>query len=154
MNIEVFERVNQLAKDAETCWNEANAAYKGSHEIISAVRERIEREKTSDAKRIEELQRQASDPTRSETLKRVAAMELETLQAKTYKINDAELAVATKEISRGRQALKDLRKIPMRDTIKEAENALKELRANTLGKHDTSRIDNILDKDEEYLRKM
>lgn len=135
MNMDIFKKVEDAAKDYNACWNAAVSANNAAREIISAVKERIEAEKQQDHKRVEELKASCKDSSKSETVRKMARLELEQIQARNYKITEAESRALFMEIQNGKKAIADGAKlIPfMRDALWNATDELNRIKADTCG---------------------
>jgi hypothetical protein len=133
MNIAKFENLDALTEEYNMCWNEAKKADQEAKEILAAVKARIENEKKTASDRITSLKNQITDSGKSETVRRVAALELSGLEGKKYTITEEERAEVRQAIDRGRAALSDARKVSITEALKEAEAEIKAARAETIG---------------------
>lgn len=84
MKYKEFERLEQISIDYEVCFLAIRAAQTEGRELIAAIQDRIAGERERDQARAEELMAQFSDKSRSETVRKIAAQELERLQRATY----------------------------------------------------------------------
>lgn len=132
----VFEEFTSLCADFSTC----QAAYLDAHErakdILDAVKNRLEAERAQTAERIVVLEHQQGDPAHSETVRRMAALELNRLKnLPVPSVTAEERAVFLEEYNGAVIALRDLGEL--KEKIREAINAVtaevKRLRGETLG---------------------
>lgn len=135
MNMNAFEQVQEHAEEYITCWNEAKEANSAAKEIIAAVRDRIAAEKEQDRQRADELKARCADSTKSETVQRVARLELEKIRAKTYGITEDERKALAAEIERGKAAVSDGSHLmqTVRDAIWNASEELATAKQETYG---------------------
>lgn len=134
MNIAKFKKLEEVVNEFNMCWEEAIRAEQTAREIIAAVRERIENDKNTIEDRVSCLQNKIKDVGNSETVRRVASMELKAIEAKNYGITAEEREAIETEINRGRAAMADARKIKAREALQEAEEEIKAARKECLGR--------------------
>lgn len=134
MNIAKFNKLAEVVNEFNMCWDEATRAERTAKEIIAAVKERIENDKSTTAERMAYLQSKIKDTGNSETIRRVASMELKAIEAKHYGITAEEREAIEAEINRGRAAIADARKIKVREALQDAEEELKAARKECLGR--------------------
>jgi hypothetical protein len=132
MNKEVFEKLDEAATEYNMCWNVAKNADREAIELIAAVRARIENDRKTTANRITILKNQIADMGKSETVRRVAAMELSELEKKKITITTNEKKAIQQAIEHGRAAISDVNKIQIRDAIHDAEEEIKAVKSDTL----------------------
>lgn len=134
MNIAKFNKLEEVVNEFNMCWDEATRAEQTAREIIVAVRERIEKDKKAIAGRVSYLQSKIKDNGNSETVRRVASMELKAIESKRYGITAEEREAIETEINRGRAAMADAGKIKVREALREAEEEIKAARKECLGR--------------------
>ena len=135
----VFEQLMQSCEDVDTCGLSFRASRDAAKEICGAVRDRLESEREQAAARIAELETQQQDLGRSETVRRMAGMELEQLRGRTYAVTEEEQAAFDAEIGQAETALVDLRKAQagVREAIVAVTEEVNRLRLEALGHQDT-----------------
>ena len=134
MNIAKFKKLEEVVNEFNMCWAEATRAEQTAREIIAAVQARIENDKNTTAKRVAYLQSKIKDMGNSETVRRVASMELKAIESKSYGITAEEREAIETEINKGRAAMADARKIKVREVLQEAEEEIKVARKECLGR--------------------
>ena len=131
----IFEEFINLCGDFAAC----QAAYLDAHErakdILGAVKNRLEAERAQTSARVAELEVQTQDPGRSETVRRMAALELAQLQARTYTVTKDEQAAFADAVNDAETAVRDMRQLSrkIREAIDSLNEEIKQMRANTLG---------------------
>lgn len=134
MNIAKFKKLEEVVNEFNMCWDEATRAEQTAREIIAAVQARIENDKNTTAERVAYLQSKIKDMGNSETVRRVASMELKAIETKSYGITAEERKAIETEINKGRVAMADARKIQVREALQEAEEEIKAARKECLGR--------------------
>lgn len=134
MNIAKFKKLEEVVNEFNMCWDEATRAEQTAREIIAAVQARIENDKNTTAERVAYLQSKIKDMRNSETVRRVANMELKAIESKSYGITAEEREAIETEINKGRAAMVDARKIKVREALQEAEEEIKVARKECLGR--------------------
>ena len=124
MNIAKFKKLEEVVNEFNMCWDEATRAEQTAREIIAEVQARIENDKKIAAERIGYLKSKIANMENSETVRRVASMELKAIEAKSYGITTEEREAIETEINKGRTAAADARKIPVREVFQEAKEEL------------------------------
>lgn len=131
----IFEKTARLCADYDTAKAALIAADQTTGEIVAAVRNRLQSERQQTAARIAELEGIQGDLSRSQTVRRMAAAELEQLKARAYEITAAEREAFETECAAAETALKDAREIreQLREAFAELSEEVKRLRKSTLG---------------------
>lgn len=131
----IFEEFTSLCADFSVC----QAAYLDAHErakdILMVTKDRLEAERAQTSARVAELEVQTQDPGRSETVRRMAALELAQLQARTYAVTTDEQATFAETVNDAETAVRDMRRLQseIRQAFDDLNAELKRLRAETLG---------------------
>ena len=132
----IFEMVQQLCADYELTVQGFEAAEKSANEVVCAVKERLHEAKQANAQRIAQLEERAKDTAASETVRKVATLEIERIRTEL----PAEILDSEKELFNGylhdaEQANQDLNKIrsKMREALAQANAELSQIRQLTLG---------------------
>jgi hypothetical protein len=133
MNFGIFKDLEGKVNDYMTCCEEARNAERNAKELLTAVEKRIESNRASTQARINELKAQINTPDKSETVRRVAAMELKTLESKTFTATDEERKAITDEILMSRSAMRDADRGDIKNTFAEAKDELESIRLQTVG---------------------
>lgn len=130
-----FDKLVELCDDFSITWAAVKIARRDAEDMISAVQARLHNEKQRDEERIAELQRTMSDPSRSETVRRVAGAELARIRDCRYHANAAEVEAFSELINQEKKALRDLSETQQstRAAIEAAEKRIKEMRKDILG---------------------
>ena len=133
--MDAFRKVNQLYNDSLTAWSAFKNAKQAAEEIRTAVSERMTAEENQRTARIAILEAEQADYGRSETIRRVGALELEELRRRTITATPAEVAAFMQEADNAEQALKDLEEIKksFRLVLDDATAALQSMRGEVLG---------------------
>lgn len=130
-----FEKLTQLYEDFTATWAAFDAARHDAADMIDAATKRLQMERTQNAARAAELQRTATDPNRSETVRRVAASELSRIRDRRYSATPEETAAFAELVKQQKCALRDLKQI-QQDTkaaIEGASKSIQEIRGKILG---------------------
>ena len=106
-----FGKLKQLADDYAATVAAFDAAHHDTDDLISATAARLQMERELAASRIAELRKTAADTTRSETVRRVAAVELEKLKAQTIAATHEECAAVAELIEQQKAAIRDIEAI-------------------------------------------
>lgn len=132
----IFEEFTSLCGDFSTC----QAAYLDAHgrakDVLVAVKGRLEAEQTQTAARMAELETQKQDPGRSETVRRMAGLELARLKTlPAPSVTAEERAAFLEEYNGAVVALRDLGELngKIREAIDTVNAEVKKLRGETLG---------------------
>ena len=130
-----FEKLQQIHTDYAVCIGAFNAAQDECKEIIKSVRDRLTAERERDAARMVELERQAADSSRSATVRRLAAEELEQLRDRTYSATEAEKSAFAEQTKIAEQAVSDAAAIrtTARTSVDAANAEIERARAAILG---------------------
>lgn len=86
-----FDKLTELHEDFSITWAEVKIVRREAEDMISAVQTRLHNERKRNEERIAELQQTMSDPSRSETVRRVAGAELARIRDCKYYANAAEV---------------------------------------------------------------
>ena len=130
-----FEHLEQMAADFAATLAAFDAARKETDDIISATAARQELERELTAARVAELTKTAGDTARSVTVRRVAAAELERIEAQKIGTTPEERAAVAELLEQQEVALRDMRIIQtnVRPALEAATRKLQEIRAGILG---------------------
>lgn len=130
-----FEKLTQLHEDFTATWAAFNAARHDAADMIDAVTTRLQMERTQTAARVAELQRTATNPNRSETVRRVAAGELSRIRDRRYSATPEEAAAFAELVKQQKCALRDLKQIQQdaKAAIEGATKSIQEIRGKILG---------------------
>lgn len=134
MKFEVFNMLEETATDYKRVLSAIRAANREAEDITASVKFRLTSERLQAAARAAELTAQIDDPTRSETIKRMARAELESLVQHVYRPTDAEGAAFTAALAELEQATGDARALQTRlsNLLKEAQAELEQIRKSTI----------------------
>lgn len=132
MKLTIIER---LYTEYLGCWTVYDAAYGEATQIAAAAGARIKSERERNEARIADLQTQASDPARSESVRRLARLEIEKLGAATYGPNEGEVETFNEQISAANVAISDASTIreQCRQLFSDAADELAQMRKVILG---------------------
>lgn len=130
-----FEHLEQMAADFAATLAAFDTARKETDDIIRATDERLKLDRELTADRVAELTKTANDATRSVTVRRVAAAELEKIGAQEIGTTAEEEAAFAELMEQQEAALRDMRTIRqnVRAAIEAATRRLREIRAEILG---------------------
>lgn len=106
-----FEKLEQLSVDFASTKAAFETARKDADDMIAATGARLKMERELAASRMAELRKTANDPSRSETVRRVAAAELVKLQAQTITATTEEAAAFAALIEQQKTAIRDIKAI-------------------------------------------
>lgn len=131
----IFEEFTSLCADFTVCRTAFLDAHERAKDVMDAVKARLEAERAQAAERIAALEQQQGDPARSETVRRMAALELDQLQARTYAATGDEQAAFAEAVNDAETAVRDMRRLQreIRQAFDDLNAELKRLRAETLG---------------------
>ena len=130
-----FEKLTQLYKDFTAVWSAFNTIRHDTADMIDATTKRVQMETAQNEARVEELQRTANDPVRSETVRRVAAGELSKIRDRRYSATPEEAATFAELVNQQKCALRDIKQIQMdvKTAIERATKNIQEIRKEILG---------------------
>lgn len=130
-----FQKFAQAATDFATTAMAFNAAREETADMISATKARLQMELDLAASRVKELEQTANDPERSDTVRRVAAAELEKIRKQRIAATPEEKEATAQLIGQQKTALCDL--LDLKQTLREAletfNGSVEEIRAAVLG---------------------
>lgn len=131
----IFEEFAGLCADFDVCKGALLVSHERAKDVLGAITGRLEAERRQTAERIRALEKQAHDPGRSETMRRIAALELERLQGRAYAVTEDERTAFTEAIHDAETAAQDMRrlKVEIRQAISDLDATVKQLREDTLG---------------------
>ena len=132
----VFEEFTSLCMDFSVCRTAFLDAHERAKAVMVAVKDRLEAERAQAAERIAALEQQQGDPARSETVRRMAALELDRLKSLPVpSVTAEERAVFLEEYNGAVTALRDLGELraKIREAIDAVNAEVKRLRGETLG---------------------
>ena len=130
-----FDKLVELHEDFSIIWAEVKIVRREAEDMISAVQARLHNERKRNEERISELQQTMSDPSRTESVRRVARAELARIRDCKYHANAAEIDAFKELIEQEKKALRDLRKMQQsaRAAIDGAKTRIEEIRKDILG---------------------
>lgn len=130
-----FEKLTQLHEDFTATWAAFDAARHDADDIITAVRERLRLEQEQTAARVADLERTVKDFNRSESVRRMACVELSKIQKQQFFSTVEEQAAFMELIAQQETALRDLKQIQQNTkiAITGAQEAIQAIRVNILG---------------------
>ncbi len=130
-----FDRITQMHGDYNLTVQQLKEADKAAHDIVGAVRSRLQADREQTTARTAHLTAQAADLSRSETVRRVAEMELAQLRSRTVTATEEETAAFEAELRKAETAKKDAAEIQrqMRGALNEAQKSLAEISAAVMG---------------------
>lgn len=123
MFIESAKGLVQLADDYKLTGLSIRASKNEAAEILDAITARIQQEQAHNEERRAELQAATEDTNRSQTVRKVAVLELERLEGTTPTATQEERALFAEKINEANTALSELRKIESQ--LSAARSALK-----------------------------
>ena len=134
MKFEVFKNLEETATDYRAVFLAIQTANREGNDITSSVAARITAERRQAETRATELGATIRDATRSETIRKMAALELERLNGQTYGPTDIEREAFDDAISELEQAAADAKTLQAKLTglLKEARDELEEIRKTTI----------------------
>lgn len=104
-----FSKLQQLASDFAISMAAFDTARHDAEDMLKATGERLKMEHELATSRAAELEKTANDPTRSETVRRVAAGELVKLKSQAITTTPEESAAFSELLEQQRAALRDLK---------------------------------------------
>lgn len=112
-----------------------SAAQRATEAVRGAVVERIEADRAQTAEQVSELETMIADTSRPASARRVWQQELDRLKGRTFGATPDEVAAFNAELAAAQEAVEDMRRIQgeIRVAISDINEAVKELRADTLG---------------------
>ncbi len=108
-NFGIFDQLRKCCEDYDVLWLENETKKQSVEELASAIRGRVARDRKANASRIADLEARMSDTSRSDTVRRVAEMELAKLKALTFTPTDEEIAMLEDEVKLHEQVYNDAR---------------------------------------------
>ena len=109
LNLNRYEELQELKTDFDTTRNAYADFFEQLNRLIQTTNERIEAEKAETAAKITELEQQAADENRTQTVRDLAAAELEKLKTKTFSATPGERAAFRDLLTRAETATQDLK---------------------------------------------
>lgn len=106
-----FEKLEQLRDDHTIAWMAFKAVRHDADDLAAAVGARLRQEREQSAARVAELEQIVSDPSRSETVRRMAAAELAKIQERQFFATPEEVAAFSALVGEQESALRDIRQI-------------------------------------------
>lgn len=142
-----FSHFLTLCDDYATARLAFSTAERAAASIRDAVAERIKAEQKQTAERVTELERMVKDGSRPASARRVWEQELDRLSCRTFSATPDEVAAFDAELSAAQGAIADMCRLQgeIRTAISDINEAIKELRAQTLGDPVTGLWENRLD---------
>ena len=136
----VFKKLEQLHADFTVTMAAYDAARHETKDMISATSERLQMERDLAASRVAELEQTANDLERSDTVRRVAAAELEKIRKQRIAATPEEQAAVVELIKQQQNAVSDLKRLQgeARAAISAAKEQIESIRAEVLGSWDVS----------------
>lgn len=127
--MDTFDKIRVLNEDHSAIWAQFEKCNQILKEIVKAVSERLESEKEQVAASICSATQRATDMSRSETIRRIAAAELENLEVRTFSPTAEEVAAFDEVMKEARTALSDARKTrgELIDAIRDAKSELENI---------------------------
>lgn len=132
----VFEEFTSLCMDFSVCRTAFLDAHERAKDVLGAVKDRLEAERAQTSARMAEFETQIQDPGRPETVRRMAALELDRLKSfPVPSVTAEERAVFLEEYNGAVTALRDLGglRAKIREAIDAVNAEVKRLRGETLG---------------------
>ena len=151
----IFKNLDQLHKDFTITLAAYDAARHETKDMISATSERLQMEKDIAASRAAELEQTANDPDRSDTVRRVAAVELEKIRKQRVAATPEEQTAVAELINQQLTAITDLKHLQgeVRATIRAAKEQIETIRAKVLGSWDVDMAPKFInDLEKEFAR--
>lgn len=144
---QIFSHFLTLCDDYATARLAFLTAERAAEFIRDAVAERIKAEQKQTAARIAELKSMIQDKSRPESARRVWEQELGRLKGRTFSATPDEAAAFDSEMSAAQEAVDDMYRLQgeIRTAISDINEAIKELRAQSLGDPSTGLWGNRLD---------
>lgn len=139
----IFDELIQLQEDFNITLAEFRTAHGDAKDLIRSVQERYEREKRQRAMRMSELEKIVNDPSRSATVKRVAADELSKLRKAVFAATPEERAAFSELADQADRALDDAKKIQrtVQAVRNEAKQEIEKISKNVCGNATVSAAD-------------
>lgn len=106
-----FEKLIQLHEDFAIAWMAFKAARHDADDLVAAVGARLRQEREQSANRMAELERIMADSNRSESVRRMASVELAKIQERQFFATPEEVAAFSALVSEMEVALRDLKQI-------------------------------------------
>lgn len=126
----VFEKINSLKFDYDAIRSQIRTHRGNVSEMTSAIKDRISADRKISEERIAELKRQMQDPSKTETVRKIYAAEIEKLESASFTPTDSEIEMLDAELSAYEKAVQDFRKVDgqLRDAIRNAKEELESIR--------------------------
>lgn len=142
-----FSHFLTLCDDYATARLAFSTAERAAEAIRAAVAERIKAEQEKTAERVAELEGMVQDGSRPVSARRVWEQELDRLRGRTFSATPDESAAFDSEMEKAKDATNDMCRLQgeIRAAISDINEAIKELRAQTLGDPVTGLWENRLD---------
>lgn len=150
MNTAVFSAVEDLVLDYQRLWTAIRTADKAMEAITAAASDRIKADRQAADERADILTRQSADPSRNAVVRKIAAQELQRLQARTYGASEDEAAAFAAEMRNALDALDSARETgsKLSAALKAAAAEVDKIRAECNGFGDLGLVQNWLDGDQ------
>ena len=131
----VFKKLEQLHADFTVTMAAYDAAHHETKDMISATSERLQMERDLAASRAAELEQTANDLGRSDTVRRVAAAELEKIRKQRIAATPEKQAAVAELIKQQQTAVSDFKRLQgeVRAAISAAKEQIEAIRAEVLG---------------------
>lgn len=132
----IFETVQQLFEDYTLTAQGFQEAEHSANEVVSAVKIRLQEAQQANAQRIAQLEARAKDPSASETVRKVASLELARIRdGVPAEILESERELFNSYLHDAEQANDDLYKIrsKMQEALTRANSELSQIRQVTVG---------------------
>lgn len=132
----IFETVQQLFEDYTLTDQGFQEAEHSAKEVVAAVKARLLEAQQANAQRIAQLEARAKDPSASETVRKVASLELARIRdGVPAEILESERELFNSYLHDAEQANDDLRKIrsKMQEALTRANSELSQIRQATVG---------------------
>lgn len=144
--MKTFEKLAQIHDDHELSWNAFRTAIANCRDVSGEISRRISEAQQRNAAWVAELEEASEDPTRTETARRMSALEAERMKGQAFKPTADELELYRQELENAQTALKDVRQLraDFEAAHKAADGRLAELRKAVLGNGGWVAADNWL----------
>lgn len=132
----IFETVQRLFEDYTLTAQGFQEAEHSASEVVSAVKIRLQEAQQANTQRIAQLEARAKDPSASETVRKVASLELARIRdGSPAEILESERELFNSYLHDAEQANNDLCKIrsKMQEALTRANSELSQIRQATIG---------------------